>query len=200
MQHLFHLASGPVSLRPLEPEDAGLLLTWLTDANVLEYWEGPSTVYTPQRIQEDFYTEEWNASRCIIGWEGQNVGYVQIYQLDDEMFEEYHYPKTDKPVFGIDQFIALPALWGKGIGRAFLRLLTEELHSRFGAHSVVLDPHADNVRAIRCYEACGFRKVEFLPRHEQHEGEMVDCWLMALKFPEKESQNTEAETQLSDAK
>lgn len=194
MQHLFHLTSGPVSLRPLEPEDAGLLLTWLSDANVLEYWEGPSTVYTPQRVQEDFYNDDWNASRCIICYEGREIGYVQIYQLDDEMFEEYHYPKVDGSVFGLDQFIAVPTLWGKGIGRTFIRLLAEELRGHWGAHSLVLDPHADNARAIRCYEACGFRKVKFLPKHELHEGEMVDCWLMALPFTEAKSQDTGAKT------
>ncbi len=187
MQHEFHLASGPIRLRPLVPADADLLFTWLTDPHVLEYWEGPSTVYTPQRVQEDFYNDDWNASRCIICYEGREIGYVQIYQLDDEGFEEYQYPKVDRPVYGIDQFIALPEYWGKGVGRAFIRLLTEELHTRWGAHSLVLDPHADNERAIRCYEACGFRKVKLLPQHELHDGVKVDCWLMALVFPEKES-------------
>ena len=45
---------------------------------------------------------------------------------------------------------------------------------------MVLDPHVDNERAIRCYEACGFHKVKKLPKHELHDGVWVDCWLMEL--------------------
>ena len=50
-----------------------------------------------------------------------------------------------------------------------------------GAAAVILDPHANNPRALRCYEACGFRKVKFLPQHELHEGVWEDCWLMEYR-------------------
>ena len=44
-----------VTLRLLEPSDAPLLLRWLKDPRVLEYWEGPHEVFTPGRIREEFY-------------------------------------------------------------------------------------------------------------------------------------------------
>lgn len=182
MQYNITLQSGPVALRPLRPSDAPLLLRWLTDLRVLEYWEGPHTVFTPERIQEDFFVDEWNASRCVIEYGGQPVGYIQAYQLDEEMFGEYEYPCTDRKAFGIDQFIGEPELWGKGVGRQFVQLICQHLHTHAGAQAVVLDPHAGNERAIRCYEACGFRKVKLLPKHELHDGVLVDCWLMALEF------------------
>lgn len=183
MQYTITLQDGPVGLRPLAQGDAPLLLGWLTDPRNLAYWEGPSQVFTPARIQADFYEEEWNTSKCIIQYEGRDVGYVQAYELDEEMFQEYQYPYTPAPVYGIDQFIGVPELWGKGIGRRFIRLLCGWLHREQQAAAVVLDPHADNPRAIRCYEACGFQKVKLLPRHEMHDGQLVDCWLMALEFP-----------------
>ncbi len=185
MQYEIKLREGPVSLRPLTPEDAPLLLRWLTDSRNLEYWEGPGTVFTPERIQEDFYQDGWNASQCIIQYEGRDIGYMQAYELDEEMFREYQYPYTPERVFGIDQFIGEPELWGKGIGRRFIGLLCRWLHEARGAKAVVLDPHGDNPRAIRCYEACGFRKVKLLPKHELHGGEMVDCWLMAKEWEEE---------------
>lgn len=76
----------------------------------------------------------------------------------------------------------MPELWERGIGRRFIRLLCGWLRDQGGAQAVVLDPHADNPRAIRCYEACGFRKVKLLPCHELHDGVLVDCWLMALEL------------------
>ena len=182
MQYRISAREGSVALRPLEREDAPLLLRWLTDARNLAYWEGQSAVFTPERIQEDFYADEWNASRCIIQWEGRDIGYAHAYQLDREMFQEYQYSRIGLRTFGIDQFIGVPELWGRGIGRRFIRLLCGWLRNQGGAQAVVLDPHADNERAIRCYEACGFRKAKFLPRHELHDGLMVDCWLMAKEW------------------
>jgi len=182
MQYKISAQGGPVALRPLEPSDAPLLLKWLTDSRVLEYWEGPSTIFTAARIQEDFYEDEWNASRCIIEYESKPIGYLQAYQLDGEMFTEYGYPRQDRLTFGIDQFIGEPSLWGQGIGRQFIKLISEYLHTYCNARSIVLDPHADNERAIRCYESCGFQKVKRLPKHELHDGVMVDCYLMALEF------------------
>ncbi|WP_309138169.1 GNAT family N-acetyltransferase [Priestia megaterium] len=46
------------------------------------------------------------------------------------------------------------------------------------SEKIVLDPQAWNQRAIACYEKCGFKKVKYLPKHEYHEGELRDCWLM----------------------
>ena len=146
MRYEIKLREGPVSLRPLTPEDAPLLLRWLTDSRNLEYWEGPGTVFTPERIQADFYQDGWNASRCIIQYEGRDIGYMQAYELDEEMFREYQYPYTPERVFGIDQFIGEPELWGKGIGRRFIGLLCRWLHEARGAKAVVLDPHAGSKR------------------------------------------------------
>lgn len=183
MRYEISLRDGPVSLRPLTPGDAGLLLRWLTDFRNLEYWEGPGTVFTPERIQEDFYEDKDPTSRCIVGYEGRDVGYAQFYPLDEEGLRGYGLEPGRAGVWGIDQFIGEPELWGQGIGRRFIGLLCGWLHEVQGAKAVVLDPHADNPRAIRCYEACGFRKVKFLPKHELHGGEMVDCWLMAKEWP-----------------
>lgn len=171
-----------VSLRPLLPADAALLLRWLRDPRVLEYWEGPHEVFTPERIQEDFYDDDDPTVRCIIQYQGRDIGYLQYYPLDAAGFAEYQYPRTDLTAYGIDQFIGEPDLWGKGIGRAFVRLICAYLRDTLNAQAVVLDPHADNLRAIRCYEACGFKKVKFLPGHELHDGVMVDCWLMVVEF------------------
>ncbi len=168
-------------IRPLTPEDARLLLRWLTDPAVLEWWEGKSAVFTPQRVQEDFYTEEPFLRRCIIEYEDSPIGYLQVYRLTDEERAEYDYPHPELVSFGLDQFIGEPAYWNRKIGRRFLSMMLDRLCLQEGAQSVVLDPHADNLRAIRCYEACGFRRLKLLPAHELHDGTMVDCWLMEYR-------------------
>ena len=154
---------------------------------VLAFYGGRDMAYTPEKIQEDFYAPEEGARRCLVEFEGAPVGYIQIYQLDAQLCQEYHYPyQPGELLFGIDQFIGEPALWGKQIGRRFLALVLRRLTQEEGAAAVILDPHAkdphaNNPRALRCYEACGFRKVKFLPQHELHEGVWEDCWLMEYR-------------------
>lgn len=180
-----YLTRGPVSVRPLADSDAKSLLKWMTDPRVLEWYEGRDQVFTQKRVREDFYSEEPLCRRCIVEYEGTPVGYIQIYRLDEELCREYQYPHPDWLSFGIDQFIGEPDYWNRKIGRTFISLVIEYLVRQENAQSVILDPHANNPRALRCYEACGFRKIKFLPAHELREGMMEDCWLMEYR-PEKE--------------
>lgn len=181
MKNSIDLVRDGIRIRPLEDSDAPLLLKWLTDPENLEWWEGKSAVFTPERIQEDFYAEEPFLRRCIIEYQETVIGYLQVEKLDEALCGEYEYPHPEWTAFGIDQFIGEPEYRNRGIGRAFIKLLLDHLTSQEGADAVVLDPHADNPRAIRCYEACGFRKLRFLPAHELHDGKMVDCWLMEYR-------------------
>ena len=167
-----------ISLRLLEEQDKNLLLKWLTDERVLNFWEGKSAVFDLKRIEEEFYSEEEGMIRTIIEYQGQAIGYLQIYILDKESMKEYNYKSTKKVVYGIDQFIGEPEYWDKGIGTKFMKLVLDYLFEEKGANTVILDPHADNQRAIRCYEKVGFKIVKSLPGHELHDGEMVDCYLM----------------------
>ena len=168
-----------ISIRLLNEQDKNLLLKWLTDERVLNFWEGKSAVFDLDRITEDFYGEEnVEVIRTIIEYQGQVIGYLQMYKLDNEALEEYSYQSTNKVIYGIDQFIGEPEYWDKGIGTKFMKLVLQYLTNSKGAEIVILDPHADNPRAIRCYEKVGFKKIKFLPKHELHDGEMVDCYLM----------------------
>ena len=168
-----------ICLRLLTEQDKNLLLKWLTDERVLNYWEGKSAVFDLKRIEEEYYTEEdVEIIRAIIECDKKSIGYVHMYRLNEELFNEYEYPLTNKVVFGIDQFIGEPEYWDKGIGTKFMKLVLQYLTKEKNAEIIILDPHADNPRAIRCYEKVGFKKIKFLPKHELHDGEMVDCWLM----------------------
>lgn len=188
MENGLFLTNGPVSVRPLAQEDAPLLLKWLTDPRVLEWYEGRDAAFTPERIQEDFYEEseaEPDMRRCVVEYEGAPVGYVQVYPLEGEGFREYGYPHPERRTFAMDQFLGEPDCWNRGIGRRFISMLLARLTEREGAEAVLLDPHTDNIRALRCYEACGFQKKKLLPAHELHEGQWKDCWLMEYRPTKK---------------
>ena len=112
----------------------------------------------------------------------QPIGYGQIYQIAGDDYEEYRYPETDAIVYAMDQFIGEPAYWNKGIGTKYIKQICEFLKQDRKADVVILDPHKDNIRAIRAYQKCGFQIIGELPQHELFEGKKVDCWLMECKL------------------
>ena len=103
-----------IGLRILTQQDKNLLLKWLTDKRVLNFWEGKSSIFDLDRITKEFYSEDcFEIIRGIIKYDGKSIGYVQMYKLDKDMLSEYEYPLTNKTVYGIDQFIGEPEYWGK---------------------------------------------------------------------------------------
>jgi RimJ/RimL family protein N-acetyltransferase len=80
----------------------------------------------------------------------------------------------------IDIFLD-PAVHGRGHGRDALGTLARYLVDERGHHRLTIDPAADNDRAIRCYEAVGFRRVGIMRSYEHdvdgpgwHDGLLMD--------------------------
>ncbi|MCW2932478.1 MAG: acetyltransferase, family [Actinomycetia bacterium] len=61
-----------------------------------------------------------------------------------------------RAVYSVGLFV--PALRGRGLGREITRLVLDWAFGPLGAHRVELEVLAGNERAIRCYQACGFRR------------------------------------------
>lgn len=177
-------AEHGVSLRPLGNNEADyrLLARWLTDERVLAFYEGRDNPFPYARVVEQYgpcALGEDEVAPYLILEAGTPVGYLQYYSVADDSLAEYDLP-ADLPdrLYGIDLFIGEPDRWGRGIGAAALRATVRHIFDVHRADAVIIDPHVDNVRAIRSYEKAGFRRVKLLPRHELHEGVLVDCWLM----------------------
>jgi len=171
-----------IRIRDFAESDLPLMLKWLTDDRVLEYYEGRDVRFTMDTLAAHFLAEIPDGFRMIIEYGDQPVGYAQAYQLREEMFEEYDYPDNGKVVYAMDQFIGEPDYWNRGIGSSFLQMMASYLKTSKGAACILLDPHKTNCRAVRAYEKAGFRIIKSLPEHELHEGKMQDCWLMERRL------------------
>jgi aminoglycoside 6'-N-acetyltransferase len=158
---------------------------WLSDPRVLEFYDGrdcPLTLagaiekYSPRILTADGVTP------CFLILQDKPVGYLQYYAVADENKEEYGLSTIEDATgrYAFDQFIGEPELWNQGLGTRAVMLLVEYLFRDKAARKIVIDPQARNLRAIRCYEKSGFRKVKLLPGKEFHEGKLEDCWLMEL--------------------
>ncbi len=179
---------GDVVIRLLrdDPADYRLLGTWLTDERVLEFYDGRDRPSPLDRVVERYGPRargESATTSCLLLYVGRPVGYLQYYRVAD--YPEYAREAglDDPDAYGVDLFIGQPDLWGRGLGTRAMSLVVRYLFEERGASVVAVDPHVSNLRAIRCYEKAGFRKARILPRHELHEGEYKDSWLMVAERP-----------------
>ncbi|WP_438431608.1 GNAT family N-acetyltransferase [Gorillibacterium sp. sgz500922] len=170
-----------LTLRRLETEDAGLLEAWLSDPRVLEYYEGRDRPHDRELVWKHFYEDREGIASCMIRYQEKDIGFLQYYLLDEAGKEEYGCADEPGRIYGMDQFIGEPAFWNRGIGSALVAATADYLIGHERADGVVLDPQAWNTRAIRAYEKAGFVKKSLLLRHEWHEGEWRDCWIMIRK-------------------
>ncbi|MGM0780074.1 MAG: GNAT family N-acetyltransferase [Bacillota bacterium] len=168
--------NGNLMIRKLEKKDKYLLVKWLSNPSVLEFYEGRDNPFDLEKVEKAFYPPEDDEVRCIVVLDGTEIGYIQFYQLDDETKNDYGY--FGENVYGTDQFIGETGYWNKGIGTLLVSSMVAFLTEEKKAERVVMDPQSRNTRAIRCYEKCGFKKVKILPKNELHEGKYQDCWLM----------------------
>ena len=161
-------------------DEYALMAKWLTDEMIMKFYEGRDRPHGLAKVRDKYGTRTREDSAivpCILEYRGRPIGYVQYYPvLDGRPYEI----ESVKGVYGVDLFIGEPELWDKGIGTRTLSRLVDFLFTSVGASRVVIDPQVSNHRAIRCYEKCGFSKTKLLPKHELHEGEYRDSWLMMV--------------------
>ncbi|MDQ3716944.1 MAG: GNAT family N-acetyltransferase [Actinomycetota bacterium] len=103
--------------------------------------------------------------------------------LDGTVRGMVQYGEEEDPAYrhaSIDIFLD-PLVHGEGVGRDAVRTIARHLVNERGHHRLVIDPAADNVAAIRCYTAVGFRPVGIMRRYERdgdgdgwHDGLLMD--------------------------
>ena len=170
--------SQDILIRYLTENDFLLMLKWLTDKRILEFYGGRNIHYTIESLTEHYSRKFENGFRVIIEYREIPLGYGQIYRLKGKLFSEYDYPDSGKIVYDMDQFIGEPECWNKGIGTCFLKLIANYMKKQKAAEIILLDPRKSNHRAIKSYEKSGFKIIKSLPKHEMFEGRAEDCWLM----------------------
>jgi aminoglycoside 6'-N-acetyltransferase len=145
------LQGSRVRLRPLRAEDAPVLARLAADPSVSRWWPG---------VDEDkvhgYAASTEREHSLAIEADGQVVGLAQFWEEDDP---EYRHA-------GIDLFLGAP-YQDRGLGSDTVRTLARHLFRDRGHHRLVIDPAADNTRAIRTYEKVGFKRVGVLRRYER---------------------------------
>lgn len=164
---------GDVVLRALEPKDVEYLYNYRNDWDVIRYLGGFSAGYSRANL-EDWIKRHSNRADEVL-WTiadvatDQCIGHVGLYQIDS---------RVRKGQFAI--LIGDKALWGRGLGTRVTEAVVSWAFSQLNLHKVSLQVLSNNERAIRIYEALGFRREGILRDEQFRDGEFLDLLLMAV--------------------
>ena len=173
--------AGDVVVRHLHNTitDYAHLLQWLTTPEVLEWYEGRDSAFDLADILAEYGPggehERNGTIPAIIELDGEPIGYVQLYELDDPEDAAGFDLDDGRGVWSLDLYLGRPELFGTGIGRAVCRAAAAHLRRDRNARDVVILPYAENARAIAAYRAAGFEGDHVVREHELHEGVMRDA-------------------------
>ena len=135
--------------RPMAAGDLSLVQRWLETPEVVRWWGQPDEQYA--LVSGDL--DHPDMDQFIVAVGEQPFGYIQCYALSTWNQSFGSQPSATR---GIDQFIGISDMIGRGHGSGFIRQFVDGLLGQ-GIPRVVTDPDPDNVRAVRAYAKAGFR-------------------------------------------
>jgi RimJ/RimL family protein N-acetyltransferase/SAM-dependent methyltransferase len=160
-----------VRLRAIREGDLPDYVRWLNDPEVTQFTQIESGDITLEGEREWFARitapEEGNR-HWAIELEGRHVGNCAL--MPD--------PAGLTAGFGI--IIGDKSAWNRGCGTAAVREVLRIGFAEMGLQRVHLTAMAENARAIRCYEKCGFRREGLRRRHYLKRGRLVDVVCMGM--------------------
>jgi aminoglycoside 6'-N-acetyltransferase len=153
-----------VTLRPLDECDRPRVVDILEEPEVAS-WFGTESA---EQSADEFISDP-EVTGFAIEAGGTLVGVIGYYE---ENTPDYRHA-------GMDLFLTTESQ-NQGVGREALRLLARHLFEERGHHRLVIDPAASNARAIRAYEAVGFKPIGIMRMYERgpdgtfHDGLLMD--------------------------
>jgi len=140
---------SPYRFRLFTRSDLPTAERWLHTPEVVRWWGEPTEQFALVAADLD----EPQMRQWIVEHKGRPFAYVQVYPTD--AWPQPHLASLPRGAVGVDAFIGVPEMVGRGHGSAFLRAFAEMLIVE-GASAVAIDPDLDNHRARRAYARAGF--------------------------------------------
>jgi aminoglycoside 6'-N-acetyltransferase len=149
-----------------EPQEADLpaLVAILREPEVARWWPG----FDETEARLAFLGRD-DVAVLTIEHQGRPIGALQFHEHTDPSYRHA----------GVDLFVG-SAWQGKGLGGEAVKGVARHLFQSRGHHRLVIDPAAENLRAIRAYERVGFRQVGVMRQYERgsdgqwHDGVMME--------------------------
>jgi RimJ/RimL family protein N-acetyltransferase len=158
-------------LRPYRREDVPLIWQFRVDVEVeLAGGGDPPKPITLQQVEAEYEKSEFIFSEGFaIEADSKLIGFCGLFGYDNL-----------SRICELGITIGDKEYWGKGCGKDAVRLLLDYGFRLRNVRRIWLSTSANNARAIRCYEACGFILEGTLRQHAYSNGEYVDTVHMGI--------------------
>ncbi len=154
-------------------DDLEYFARWESMPEVTEFFTIDDGKTYEMTVREFYRRLEDKAARqftvCIAGT-GKPVGRIYVSSIN------YDYDSLDITRI----YIAEPAMRGKGLGEAALKLTMKWAFEEMGCKRVTLDYFSDNIIAASLYEKVGFVKEGIMRCGGKKNGSYVDLCLMSM--------------------
>ena len=147
------------SFKLITPEHFLLLFQWFSQDYIAQLWVEP-TEWTAFQTTWNAKIAEPGVFRYLAYLDNKPIGYIQYFRVTDK--DRAHFSDVQLPdhSIGLDLFIGDQEYLGKGYGTRLIQDFIELIQVKEPACStIIIDPAPDNVRAIKCYEKVGFKRV-----------------------------------------
>lgn len=137
-----------INLRKIISSDKNYFAKWWRDKELLKFTSGILKLISDKEVDKYFQAilngkDDYN---FIILADGKIIGHISLAKRRNGWRET-------QIVIGEKEY------WGKGIGQKAIKLLIRKA-KKDGISKIYLEVRQNNLRAIRSYEQCGFRKVK----------------------------------------
>lgn len=139
-------------LRPLSDGDVPQLKAWLCRAHVARWYEHPAAWLAEVQNRHGEFC--W-IHHYIAELDGRAVGFGQHYAYGDSG-EAWHGETEIAGTYSIDYLIGERADLGKGLGKALVLALLNEIRRERGARRVIVQPDAENAASRGALLSAGF--------------------------------------------
>lgn len=130
------------------------LFKWCQNKFVYEWFEQRILSYDEIVIKYKNKLKEKKQDLFIIQCNDIDIGLVQIYMFENDIKID-----TDNNTYEYDLFIGEEEYLDKGIGTLIVNKVNDIIINKYHANSIILRPFKRNIRAIKCYEKCGFVNI-----------------------------------------
>ncbi len=152
------MTAGTITFIKLAEEHIHLMRDWLSSGEALR-WYGRDEPTDEPALRQKYLIDKprRGTPNFIICHKGAPIGHIQYYRATD--YPEWCAAVSGRPGdYGLDLFIGRDDLLGQGLGtRVVKAALTDLVFAQADAKRCLLGPEPENLRAIRCYEKCGFK-------------------------------------------
>ena len=138
-------------------KDLQKIYTWCQNKYVYEWFEQRKLSFSEIENKYRYKLLENKQHLFFITYNNMKIGFVQIYKYDDKKSDELI---NYNNIFEYDIFIGESEYLSKGIGTQIVNYVNKYIYENYFCDCIVLRPFDRNKRAIKCYEKCGFERID----------------------------------------